>query len=60
MNWEVIVSATVPVVGGVALMLYKMGTIDSKLGFLQKTVDSLVVRMDRVEKNLYKHKRKHK
>jgi hypothetical protein len=31
MNWEVVLSAAVPVLTGVALMLYKMGSIDTKL-----------------------------
>jgi len=74
MNWEVIISAAVPVVSGVALMLYKMGAIDSKLAFLQRTVDGLIVRMDRIEnrmgridnrmdrfeRHFYKHHKKHK
>jgi hypothetical protein len=60
MNWEVAISAAVPVLTGVAMMLYKLGSIDTKLAFLQKAVDNLVIRMDRVEKTLYKRKYKHK
>jgi hypothetical protein len=52
MNWEVFVGIGIPVVAAVVLLVHKLTKIDTKLGFLQKTVDNLVVRVDGIDNKL--------
>jgi hypothetical protein len=52
MDWEIIVSVGIPAATGVILLTSKLSKIDTRLDFLQKTVESLITRMDRVEQRL--------
>jgi hypothetical protein len=58
MSWEITLGIGVPVATGVILLVNKLGNIDAKLEFLQKTVEGVIGRMDRYEERHQKSLRK--
>lgn len=58
MNWEILIGVGVPGLGAVVLLVNKLTSIDTKLNFLQKTVENLILRMDRYDEQYRKRRRK--
>ncbi|HMJ71673.1 MAG TPA: hypothetical protein VK508_22410 [Cyclobacteriaceae bacterium] len=49
MDWTEIIIMLTPIMGGLGIVIFKMGRLANRMDFMQETITALAVRLDRLE-----------